>query len=74
MIAAIYVLLVEVFKPFSYGIMQVRIASINNFTLFYTYGNTGLTVGVLISNTLGLMEYWILFLVISNFNCGISYL
>ena len=25
MIAAIYVLLVEVFKPFSYGIMQVRI-------------------------------------------------
>lgn len=54
MIAAIYVILVEVFKPFSYGIMQVRIAEILTVLPYFTPAAIpGLTVGVLISNALG---------------------
>lgn len=54
MIAAIYVILVEVFKPISYGIMQVRVAEILTILPYFTPAAIpGLTVGVLISNTLG---------------------
>ncbi len=54
MIAAIYVVLVEVFKPFSYGIMQVRIAEVLTVLPYFTPAAVpGLTVGVIISNIIG---------------------
>ena len=54
MIAAIYVILVEIFKPVSYGIMQVRVAEVLTILPYFTPAAVpGLTVGVLISNTLG---------------------
>ena len=54
MIAAIYVILVEIFKPISYGIMQVRIAEVLTILPYFTPAAVpGLAVGVLISNTLG---------------------
>lgn len=54
MIAAIYVVLVEVFKPISYGIMQVRIAEILTVLPYFTPAAIpGLTVGVIISNVIG---------------------
>lgn len=54
MIAAIYVILVEVFKPFSYGVMQVRVAEVLTVLPFFTPSAIpGLTIGVLISNILG---------------------
>lgn len=54
MIAAIYVILVEVFKPFSYGIMQVRVAEVLTVLPYFTPAAIpGVTVGVLISNALG---------------------
>lgn len=54
MIAAIYVVLVEVFKPFSYGIMQVRVAEILTVLPYFTPAAIpGLTIGALVSNTLG---------------------
>lgn len=54
MIAALYVVLVELFKPFSYGIMQVRIAEVLTVLPYFTPAAVpGLTVGVLISNILG---------------------
>lgn len=54
MIAAIYVVLVEVFKPFSYGIMQVRVAEVLTILPYFTPAAVpGLTIGVLVSNTLG---------------------
>lgn len=54
MIAAIYVVLVEVFKPFSYGIMQVRVAEVLTVLPYFTPAAIpGLTAGVLVSNILG---------------------
>ncbi|SET79424.1 Uncharacterized membrane protein [Natronincola peptidivorans] len=54
MIAALYVVLVEVFKPFSYGIMQVRIAEVLTVLPFFTPAAIpGLTVGALVSNIIG---------------------
>ncbi len=54
MIAAIYVVLVEVFKPFAYGIMQVRIAEVLTILPFFTPAAIpGLTIGALISNIMG---------------------
>ncbi len=54
MIAALYVILVEVFKPMSYGIMQVRVAEVLTVLPFFTPSAIpGLTIGVLISNILG---------------------
>lgn len=54
MIAAIYVVLVEVFKPFSYGIMQVRVAEMLTVLPYFTPAAVpGLTIGVLVSNALG---------------------
>ena len=54
MIAAIYIILVEIFKPVSYGIMQVRVAEVLTILPYFTPAAVpGLTVGVLISNTLG---------------------
>lgn len=54
MIAAIYIVLVEVFKPFSYGIMQVRVAEVMTILPYFTPAAVpGLTIGVLISNALG---------------------
>ncbi len=54
MIAAIYIVLVEVFKPFSYGIMQVRVAEVLTVLPYFTPAAVpGLTVGVLVSNALG---------------------
>lgn len=54
MIAAIYVVLVELFKPFSYGIMQVRVAEMLTVLPYFTPAAVpGLTVGVLVSNILG---------------------
>ncbi len=54
MIAAIYVVLVEVFKPFSYGIMQVRVAEMLTVLPYFTPAAIpGLTIGALISNVLG---------------------
>lgn len=54
MIATIYVVMVEAFKPFSYGIMQVRVAEALTVLPFFTPAAIpGLTLGVLISNLLG---------------------
>ncbi len=54
MIAAIYIVLVEAFKPLSYGIMQVRVAEILTVLPYFTPAAVpGLTVGVLVSNALG---------------------
>ena len=54
MIAAIYIVMVEIFKPFSYGIMQVRIAEVLTILPYFTPAAIpGLTIGVLISNALG---------------------
>jgi len=65
MIAAIYVVLVEVFKPFSYGIMQVRIAEVLTILPYFTSAAIpGLTVGVIISNILG--PYGILDIVVGS--------
>jgi len=65
MIAAIYVVLVEVFKPFSYGIMQVRIAEVLTILPYFTPAAIpGLTVGVIISNILG--PYGILDIVVGS--------
>ena len=47
MIAAIYVVLVEVFKPFSYGIMQVRVAEMLTVLPYFTPAAVpGLTIGL----------------------------
>ncbi len=54
MIAAVYVVLVEIFKPFSYGIMQVRVAEMLTILPYFTPAAVpGLTIGVLVSNLLG---------------------
>jgi len=54
MIATLYVVLVEAFKPISYGIMQVRIAEALTVLPFFTPAAIpGLTLGVLISNIIG---------------------
>ncbi|NLM04330.1 MAG: QueT transporter family protein [Clostridiales bacterium] len=54
MIAAIYVVLVELFKPFAYGVMQVRIAEVMTILPYFTPAAVpGLTIGVLISNLIG---------------------
>ncbi|AOY76359.1 QueT transporter family protein [Clostridium formicaceticum] len=54
MIAAIYVVLVEVFKPFSYGMIQVRVAEALTVLPFFTPAAIpGLTVGVIVSNIIG---------------------
>lgn len=66
MIAALYVVLVEVFKPFSYGIMQVRIAEVLTILPYFTPAAIpGLTVGVLISNIIG--PYGLLDIVVGSF-------
>lgn len=65
MIAAIYVVLVEVFKPFSYGIMQVRIAEVLTVLPYFTPAAVpGLTVGVIISNIIG--PYGVLDIVVGS--------
>lgn len=54
MIAAIYVVLVEAFKPFAHGVMQVRIAEAMTILPYFTSAAVpGLTIGVLISNIIG---------------------
>lgn len=54
MIATIYLVLVEAFKPFAHGIMQVRIAEALAILPFFTPAAIpGLTVGVLVSNIIG---------------------
>lgn len=54
MIAAIYVILVEVFKPISHGIMQIRVAEALTILPYFTPAAIpGLTVGVIISNIIG---------------------
>jgi len=54
MIAAIYVVLVEAFKPFAHGVMQVRIAEAMTILPYFTSAAVpGLTIGVLISNVIG---------------------
>ena len=54
MIAAIYIVLVEMFKPISYGIMQVRVAEVLTILPYFTPAAIpGLTIGVLVSNALG---------------------
>ncbi len=54
MIATLYVVLVEIFKPFSYGIMQVRVAEALTVLPYFTPAAIpGLTLGVLISNIIG---------------------
>lgn len=54
MIAAIYVVLVEAFKPFAHGVMQVRIAEALTILPYFTPAAVpGLTVGVLVSNIIG---------------------
>lgn len=54
MIAAIYVVLVEVFKPFAYGMIQVRVAEALTILPFFTPAAIpGLTIGVLVSNIIG---------------------
>lgn len=54
MIAAIYVVLVEAFKPISHGIMQIRVAEALTVLPYFTPAAIpGLTLGVLISNIIG---------------------
>lgn len=54
MIAAIYVVLVEAFKPFAYGMIQVRVAEALTILPFFTPAAIpGLTIGVLVSNIIG---------------------
>ena len=54
MIATLYVVLVEAFKPISYGIMQIRVAEALTVLPFFTPAAIpGLTLGVLISNIIG---------------------
>ncbi|SDK70218.1 QueT transporter family protein [Natronincola ferrireducens] len=54
MIAAIYVVMVEVFKPFAYGMVQVRIAEALTVLPFFTAAAIpGLTIGVIVSNIIG---------------------
>lgn len=54
MIAAIYVVLVEAFKPFAYGMMQVRVAEVMTVLPYFTPAAIpGLTIGVMISNIIG---------------------
>lgn len=54
MIAALYVVLVEAFKPISHGIMQIRVAEILTVLPYFTPAAVpGLTIGVLISNIIG---------------------
>jgi len=65
MIAAIYVVLVEAFKPFSYGIMQVRVAEVLTILPYFTPAAIpGLTIGVIISNILG--PYGVLDIVVGS--------
>ena len=65
MIAAIYVVLVEVFKPISYGVMQIRIAEVLTVLPYFTPAAIpGLTVGVIISNIIG--PYGILDIVVGS--------
>ena len=54
MIAAIYVVLVEVFKPISHGVMQIRVAEVLTVLPYFTPAAVpGLTVGVIVSNIIG---------------------
>ncbi|MCC5909232.1 MAG: QueT transporter family protein [Clostridiaceae bacterium] len=54
MIAALYVVLVEVFKPISYGMVQVRVAEALTVLPYFTFAAIpGLTLGVIISNIIG---------------------
>ncbi|AKL94478.1 putative protein DUF988 [Clostridium aceticum] len=54
MIAAIYVVLVEAFKPFAYGMVQVRVAEALTILPFFTPAAIpGLTIGVIVSNIIG---------------------
>ncbi len=65
MVAAIYVVLVEVFKPISYGVMQIRIAEVLTVLPYFTPAAIpGLTVGVIISNIIG--PYGILDIVVGS--------
>lgn len=54
MIAAIYIVLTMLFKPISYGMMQVRVSEVLTILPFFTAAAIpGLAIGCLIANLLG---------------------